>query len=66
MTAGRLHWVRASAVPPTPCVELAHTPDGGVAVRRSEDPAGVLLCTREEFAAFLRGVENGEFRYLVC
>ncbi|HET8661647.1 MAG TPA: DUF397 domain-containing protein [Micromonosporaceae bacterium] len=45
------------------CVELATLPAGaGVAVRNSRDPNGpALVYTREEIAAFIAGVRDGEF-----
>ena len=44
------------------CVEVAELPDGGRAVRDSKDPAGpILTFTREEWAAFVGGVRDGEF-----
>lgn len=44
------------------CVELAVLPDGRVAVRNSRHPAGpVLICTRDEIAAFVRGAKDGHF-----
>ena len=44
------------------CVELAVLPDGGVAVRNSRFPDGPhLTYTRAEVAAFVRGVQLGEF-----
>jgi hypothetical protein len=44
------------------CVEAAFLPDGGVALRQSTDPDGsVLLYTRGEWVAFLKGAKDGEF-----
>jgi hypothetical protein len=44
------------------CVEVACLPTGEIAVRNSRHPAGpVLLYTRAEMAAFLRGAKDGEF-----
>ena len=45
------------------CVEVALLPAGtGVAVRNSRDPDGpALVYTRDEIAAFLGGVHDGEF-----
>ena len=44
------------------CVELAVLADGGVAVRNSRFPDGPRLTyTRAEIAAFVRGVQQGEF-----
>ena len=44
------------------CVELAVTADGSVAIRNSRFPDGVQLTyTSAEIAAFVRGVQAGEF-----
>jgi Domain of unknown function (DUF397) len=44
------------------CVETAFLPDGGVALRHSTDPEGsVLIYTRGEWDAFLKGAKDGEF-----
>ena len=45
------------------CVEVALLPAGtGVALRNSRDPDGpALVYTRDEIAAFLGGVLDGEF-----
>ncbi|MGI9099764.1 MAG: DUF397 domain-containing protein [Solirubrobacteraceae bacterium] len=44
------------------CVETAFLPDGGVALRHSRDPEGsVLIYTRREWDAFLKGAKDGEF-----
>ena len=50
------------------CVELALLPAGtGVAVRNSRDPEGpALVYTRDEIAAFLGGVLDGEFDDLLA
>lgn len=46
------------------CVEVARLPDGHVAMRNSRFPEGpVLVYTRDEIAAFLRGVKDGEFDF---
>jgi Domain of unknown function (DUF397) len=49
------------------CVEVALLPAGsGVAVRNSRDPNGpTLIYTRDEMVAFLGGVVDGEFDYLL-
>ncbi|BDT91995.1 DUF397 domain-containing protein [Nocardia beijingensis] len=47
------------------CVEVAETANGQVAVRNSRDPeGGVLIYTRPEIDAFVRGAKAGEFDYL--
>ncbi|MGW0962099.1 DUF397 domain-containing protein [Streptomyces gelaticus] len=44
------------------CVEVAHTADGGRAVRDSKNPGGGLqFYAPEEWAAFLDGVKGGAF-----
>ncbi len=44
------------------CVETAFLPDGRVAVRHSKHPDGsVLIYTRREWDAFVRGAKDGEF-----
>ena len=44
------------------CVETAILSDGRVALRHSKDPDGsVLLYTRGEWQAFVRGAKDGEF-----
>ncbi|MDR6981021.1 hypothetical protein J2X68_007763 [Streptomyces sp. 3330] len=46
------------------CVELARLSGGDVAVRNSRFPEGpVLVYAREEVAAFLGGVKDGEFDF---
>lgn len=43
------------------CVEVARPMDGSVYVRDGKDPGGpVLEFTREEWTAFVLGVQNGE------
>jgi hypothetical protein len=49
------------------CVEVALLPAGGVAMRNSRDPDGpALVYTRDEIAAFLGGVRDGDFDYLIA
>jgi uncharacterized protein DUF397 len=58
-----LVWVKSSlSFANGNCVEVAGLPDGGVAVRNSRDPEGLVLrFTPGEWHAFLGGVRNGEF-----
>jgi hypothetical protein len=44
------------------CVEVAPLHDGRIAVRNSNHPeAGVVLFTRSEMDAYIKGVKAGEF-----
>jgi Domain of unknown function (DUF397) len=44
------------------CVEVAHLPGGGVAIRDSKDPSCVPhVFTAYEWECFVAGVHNGEF-----
>ncbi len=44
------------------CIECAHLPDGGTAVRDTKNRSGaVLRFTADEWKAFLAGVRSGEF-----
>ena len=57
-------WVKSSLSGPTGgnCVELAHLPEGQVAVRNSRHPGGpALVFTQAEWDAFLAGAKLGEF-----
>lgn len=48
------------------CVEVARLQTGEVAVRHSKSPGGpALIYTPSEIRAFLAGVKDGEFDYLV-
>ncbi|WP_405677824.1 DUF397 domain-containing protein [Streptomyces sp. NBC_01511] len=45
----------------TECVEVAHTADGGRAVRDTKDrAAGTQFYTPAQWSAFLTGVKSGE------
>jgi hypothetical protein len=57
-----LHWFKSSASSAGGCVEVAHLPQGGVAVRDTKDRAKAPhIYTRHEWEAFLIGAKNGEF-----
>ena len=59
---GDLQWFKSSASAAGNCVEIAHLPGGGVAVRDSKDRAKAPhVYTRREWEAFLTGAKNGEF-----
>lgn len=48
------------------CVEVAALPGGAIAMRNSRHPGGpVLIYTPAEITAFIRGVKDGKFDYLV-
>lgn len=57
-----LHWFKSTASAAGNCVEVAHLPGGGVAVRDSKhrDKAPQVY-NRHEWEAFLTGAKNGEF-----
>lgn len=57
------YWVKSSlSFANGNCVEVADLPDGGVGVRNSRDPDGLVLrFTPDEWSAFLGGVRNREF-----
>ena len=59
----RVAWRKSSySNPDGDCVELAELVGGKIAVRNSRNPAGsVLIFTQAEIAAFIQGVEQGEF-----
>jgi hypothetical protein len=60
----QLEWRRSSFCGHSgSCVEMAETPDGGVAIRRGEAPGtgSVLFFSRDEWEAFADGVKAGEF-----
>jgi hypothetical protein len=57
-----LHWFKSSASAAGNCVEVAHLPGGGVAVRDSKNRDRMAhVYTRREWEAFLVGAKNGEF-----
>lgn len=57
-----LRWFKSSASGSGGCVEVAHLPEGGVAVRDTKDRSKAPhVYTRYEWEAFLAGVRNGEF-----
>ncbi|WP_067509350.1 DUF397 domain-containing protein [Actinoplanes sp. TFC3] len=70
MPAGQLQdatWRKSGRSNPSGnCVECATLPDGSVAFRNSRDPEGpALIYTPAEIEAFLGGVRDGDFDYLL-
>ncbi len=59
---GAVNWIRSRACSTDGCVEVAHLADGGVALRDSKDAnKAAHVFDRDEWAAFITGVKNGEF-----
>jgi hypothetical protein len=57
-----LRWFKSSASSAVGCVEVAHLPGGGVAVRDSKDRDKTPhIFSRYEWECFLTGAKNGEF-----
>jgi hypothetical protein len=57
-----LRWFKSSASGANGCVEVAHLPEGGVAIRDTKDRTKAAhVYTRDEWHAFLTGAKNGEF-----
>ena len=57
------NWQRSRACSGGNCVEVAESA-GHILIRDSKAPANQPLSfTRDEWTAFVRGVENGEFRF---
>lgn len=57
-----LRWFKSSASTITSCVEVAHLPAGGVALRDTKNRAKAPhVYTGDEWAAFLADAKNGEF-----
>ena len=57
-----LRWFKSSASSAAGCVEIAHLPDGGVAVRDSKSRGKAPhVFSRHEWECFLAGAKNGEF-----
>jgi hypothetical protein len=70
MPATRLHgvtWRKSDHSNPSgSCVEVGVLPGGAVAVRNSRYSGGpVLVYTRAEIVAFIRGIKDGQFDDLV-
>ena len=57
-----LRWFKSSASSAAGCVEIAHIPGEGVAVRDSKDRSKTpQFFNRHEWECFLIGAKNGEF-----
>ena len=57
-----LYWFKSSASGAGGCVEVAHLPQGGVALRDTKDRSKAPhVYTTDEWQAFLTGAKNGEF-----
>jgi Domain of unknown function (DUF397) len=57
-----LRWFKSSASGANGCVEVAHVPGGGIALRDSKDHSKTPhIFDRNEWAAFLTGAKAGEF-----
>jgi Domain of unknown function (DUF397) len=57
-----LRWFKSSASGANGCVEIAHLPEGGVAVRDTKDRSKAPhVYTGPEWEAFLIGAKRGEF-----
>jgi hypothetical protein len=55
-------WFKSSASSASGCVEVAHLPGGGVAVRDTKDRGTAPhVFTRHEWECFLAGAKGGEF-----
>lgn len=62
METNELRWFKSKASGAGGCVEVAHLPEGGVAVRDTKDRGKAPhIYTRDEWQAFLTGAKNGEF-----
>jgi hypothetical protein len=62
MDTAELAWFKSSASGANGCVEVAHMPGGGVALRDSKDRSKAAhIYTGAEWEAFLAGAKNGEF-----
>lgn len=59
----KVTWIKSRFSNPSgECVEVAKLLNGQIAVRNSRHPGGpALIFTRAEMAAFIQGVEEGEF-----
>jgi len=57
-----LRWFKSSISSAAGCVEIAHLPEGGVAVRDSKDRSKIPhVFSRHGWECFLIGAKDGEF-----
>jgi Domain of unknown function (DUF397) len=57
-----VRWFKSSFSSTNGCVEVAHLPEGGVAVRDTKDRGKVPhFFTKNEWECFLAGAKTGEF-----
>jgi hypothetical protein len=62
MEMANLRWFKSTASAAGNCVEVAHLPSGGVALRDTKDRSKAPhVYTGTEWQAFLTGAKNGEF-----
>ena len=62
MDLANVEWVGAPGSDPMNRVEVAHLPEGAVAMRHSAEPEGrVLRFNATEWQAFTLGARDGEF-----
>lgn len=62
MSNDNLRWFKSSASGANGCVEVAHLPQGGVALRDTKDRGKAPhYSDNDEWAAFLTGAKAGEF-----
>jgi hypothetical protein len=57
-----MRWRKSSFSSVSECVEVAEMDDGQIGVRNSKQPdAGMVVFTRGDIDAFVKGVKAGEF-----
>jgi Domain of unknown function (DUF397) len=57
-----VRWMKSQRCSADGCVEVAHLPGGSVALRDSKDVSQAAhVFDRDEWAAFISGVKDGEF-----
>jgi len=61
-----VRWRKSSFSPDSQCVEVAELSSDTIGVRNSNHPeAGVLVFTRSEIGAWIKGCKAGEFDNLI-